>query len=538
MSGAEFAGILGVVVEVLVGEQPVLVSDQAVPGGPRRVELDLKLHVLGQGHEGSAHLLDQDLARLEQAVDIVEVAVSAVGDLLHLGVLEVPGAETEDREEGSALALPLDQAHHLGVAGGPDVEIAVGGEDDAIVPAVDPVLARNLVRQLESGAARRAATGPQVVQRGKNLALVAARRRWQHQTRRAGVNHDGHPVLRPQLIDQQREGLLEERQLVWGHHRSGDVEQEDEVGGRQVLGIDRFRVQSDSDEPVRTPPGSFPHLGGDREGVVAGNPAPIVGEVVDHLLDPHRVDRGPLAGLNEAPDVGIRRPVHVDREGGKGRCADQAEVVFPDMRVRLGVEFAQRGERKGRGRCSALPGFRFGCPHGLHLQKLDPGCRQRKVQLRRLSRSHRHQSALRGVADQLGGDPPRTRWDALQQVATRVIGQRDERRSLDRDLSARERLARVGVGHLARNGTHLRLGACRAGEGKRQDGEQSGERHPAGEHLGLHRSCLLWSCHYGRHPAGPERLPWTATSPLPRPVFGMIGQVFGVAPDHLGGEVV
>jgi hypothetical protein len=46
---ADFARVLGVVVEVFLLEHPVLVTDQPVRGNLRRVELDLDLDVLGDG---------------------------------------------------------------------------------------------------------------------------------------------------------------------------------------------------------------------------------------------------------------------------------------------------------------------------------------------------------------------------------------------------------------------------------------------------------------------------------------------------------
>ena len=59
MAGADLAGILGVVFEVLVGHDPVLVADQAELGHTCRVEVDLDFDVLGDGDQGRAHLLDQ-----------------------------------------------------------------------------------------------------------------------------------------------------------------------------------------------------------------------------------------------------------------------------------------------------------------------------------------------------------------------------------------------------------------------------------------------------------------------------------------------
>ena len=57
----DLAGVLGVVVEVLLVQEAVLVADQAVGRDLRGVELDLDLDVLGDRHQRRAHLLDQTL---------------------------------------------------------------------------------------------------------------------------------------------------------------------------------------------------------------------------------------------------------------------------------------------------------------------------------------------------------------------------------------------------------------------------------------------------------------------------------------------
>ena len=99
MAGADVAGVLRVVGEVLVAQQAVLVADQAIGPHARGIELHLELHVLRDRDQRAAHLLHEHLARLEQVVDVGVVAVPVVGELLHLRVLVVPHAEAEDGEE-------------------------------------------------------------------------------------------------------------------------------------------------------------------------------------------------------------------------------------------------------------------------------------------------------------------------------------------------------------------------------------------------------------------------------------------------------
>ena len=137
-----------------------------------------------------------------------------VGDLLHLRVLQVPGAEAENRQEDSALPLLLDEPDHLLVARCADVEVAVRRQDDAVVAAVDVVLARDLVGEPDSLPARGAAAGPELFQGGEDLLPGVSRRRGQNQPGGPGIDHDRHPVLGPELLDEERESLLEQRQLV------------------------------------------------------------------------------------------------------------------------------------------------------------------------------------------------------------------------------------------------------------------------------------------------------------------------------------
>ena len=61
---ADLAGVLGVIVEILVGHDPVFVADQAELSHFGRVEIHLDLDVLGDVHQRRAHFLDQHLVSL------------------------------------------------------------------------------------------------------------------------------------------------------------------------------------------------------------------------------------------------------------------------------------------------------------------------------------------------------------------------------------------------------------------------------------------------------------------------------------------
>ena len=118
-------------------------------------------------------LLDEHLARLVERVDVGVVAVAAVGELLQRRVLEVAHAEAEHGQEHArscALSsISRDQARPGSVDA--DVEVAVGGEDDAVDAALDEVsAAAMLVGQLDARAAVGRAARLQPVERARGSA--------------------------------------------------------------------------------------------------------------------------------------------------------------------------------------------------------------------------------------------------------------------------------------------------------------------------------------------------------------------------------
>src|SRR5690606_23507641 len=114
----------------------------------------------------------QDLARLQLAVDVGVVAVAVIGELLELAVLQVAHAESEHGEKRALLALLFDEPHHLRITGHADVEVAVGGEDDAIVAVADVVATRDIVREPDPGATRCRAPRLELIDCGKDTLLL------------------------------------------------------------------------------------------------------------------------------------------------------------------------------------------------------------------------------------------------------------------------------------------------------------------------------------------------------------------------------
>ncbi|MCY1295566.1 hypothetical protein D9M70_449120 [compost metagenome] len=116
-----------------------------------------------------------------------------------------------------------------------DVEVAVGGQQDAVDAVRDEALLRLLVGELDARLAGRRAAGAEPVDGGADLRLVAAGGGLEHHPRLAGVDHQGHLVLGAQLVDQQLQRALHQRQALGAVHRAGHVDQEHQVGRRQLV---------------------------------------------------------------------------------------------------------------------------------------------------------------------------------------------------------------------------------------------------------------------------------------------------------------
>ena len=109
------------------------------------------------------------------------------------------------------------------------------------------------------------AAGLEIFERGQNLLLVIAGRGRQRQAGGAGIDHDRDAIVLAQLLDEQAHRLLDQRQLVRRLHRTGDVDQENQVACRPLLVSDFPAFQSDPDEPMGRLPGAGRDLEVDRE---------------------------------------------------------------------------------------------------------------------------------------------------------------------------------------------------------------------------------------------------------------------------------
>ncbi|MEZ4334511.1 MAG: hypothetical protein R3F35_22380 [Myxococcota bacterium] len=168
MTRADPADILAIVVEVAVGEPPVLVPDRPIGADLPGIEFGLDLHVTCDGHERRARLVDQHPPRLRRRVAVGVVPVAVIGELFHAGIVEMAPAEGRSRQEDAALALRLGQIEELRTIGDPDVEVPVRREHDSIDPVRIEVAARDLIVEPDPLGACRRAAGLQAVEGRQN----------------------------------------------------------------------------------------------------------------------------------------------------------------------------------------------------------------------------------------------------------------------------------------------------------------------------------------------------------------------------------
>ena len=345
MAGADLAGILLVVVEVLGRELAALVAQQTVRRRLRRIELYLQLHVLRHRVHRAAELGHEHLFRLEDRIDERIVAVARVGETLHHAILVVAVPDAEHRKEHAAFALRLDEPHKLLGVADPDVEIAVRHQDHAVVRLLVEVLLRLLVRQLETFAARRAAAAPERVDDRKDLLLVLAGRRREAHLRAVRVGDDGDRILRTQLVHEHVHGRLEPIEPAMPSHRSRNIKQEHEIGGRQFLLGDALRLDADAEKLVRLRPRTLGQFAVHRDGNAALRLGIRIVEVVHILLKPHGILRRQTLQLREIPPHRrVARRIHVKPERRKRFAHNLHEFVLMEFRI----PFTPIGLRAGR----------------------------------------------------------------------------------------------------------------------------------------------------------------------------------------------
>ena len=197
----------------------------------------------------------------------------------------------------------------------------------------------------------------QAVDGGEDTLLLVAGGGRQHHPVRAGIDHQGHPVACAQLPHQERQGLLQERQLVRVPHGAGDIDEEDQVRRRQLFPGQIAGRKADAHQPVVAVEGTRPHLCAQGERFAALRPEIVVGKGVDHLLDAHRARGRQAAVLDKTTDIGVAGGVDIDAEGGQGIAGRVDEPGFlPEV-----VGFPVPGRRCGRGQQGRTDGLLVGC---------------------------------------------------------------------------------------------------------------------------------------------------------------------------------
>ena len=335
----DFARVLLVVIKVLRGEAAVLVAQEPVALDLGRIELDLHLHVLRDGHERAAELVHHHLLRLEDGVKKGVVAVPGIRQLLHVRILVIAAPDAQHRQEDAAFALRRDEVLQLLRRRNADVEVAVRHENDAVVRLLVEVLLRFCIGALDAVAARRAAARVQFVDDGPDRLLLAPRDGRQSHRRAVRVGDDRDMVLVPQLLDQHLKPLFGHFESVVPLHRPRNVDEEREVARREILLLHGLRLHAEPQQPVLRVPRTRGELAVDRNWLVALRLRIIILEIVDELLDPHRgLRRQALLVVDRAPHQRIARRVHVQSECRKRLALRTHELILR----KLGVSFGRR----------------------------------------------------------------------------------------------------------------------------------------------------------------------------------------------------
>ena len=170
-------------------------------------------------------------------------------------------ASAERGQRDPVVALALDHRdHRLGVRDA-DVEIAISGQQDAVDPALDIVVARDLIGKLEPGPARGRAASRKPLKRSSDFEFVAGG--FEHEARCASIDHDRHLVARAELTGKAGQRGLDQRQLVGARHRARDIDEKDEIGRWAGAAREIIAAQADAQQPGLRVPRCDRDIGGD-----------------------------------------------------------------------------------------------------------------------------------------------------------------------------------------------------------------------------------------------------------------------------------
>ena len=164
--------------------------------------------------EAGAHFFHHDFSGFQRRIDIGVIAVAAVCQTFHVIVPDVAGAEAENREIDSFVAFLFNEFFQFIRFGDSDVQIAVGGKEDAVVGAFAVILLRQLIGLLDAAFPVGAALRHKIVDCGGDGLFIAALYAVQDHFHSVCVGNNGDCIVLIQLIHQLQEGFLQKRKLV------------------------------------------------------------------------------------------------------------------------------------------------------------------------------------------------------------------------------------------------------------------------------------------------------------------------------------
>jgi len=110
-------------------------------------------------------------------------------------------------------------------------------------------------------------------------------------------------------------------------------DEENKIGGGQVVYGDFFSLQSNVDEFMLWIPGAIGHFGIDAERVFVYWLGIVVIEIVDHLFYPHGAGGRQAAIVDVAADIAVGGFVDIDGKSRQRVLCGGEELVFDDVGV-------------------------------------------------------------------------------------------------------------------------------------------------------------------------------------------------------------
>jgi len=229
-------------------------------------------------------------------------------------------------------------------AGDTHVEVTVGAKDHTVVSTPEHVFQRGAVGQFDASSTGCGTSSLKIIQGGDDLGFLISGGGWQHQSRCSGIDHDRYSILLPHVLHQQFHRFFHQWQLVGIIHRTGHVEQKDQIAGRRAGHIQVPALQADMHKVALLVPGADAHLGIDAEGMLAFGLRIVIAEIVDHFLGPDRVGGRKLILIEVATDGAIGSGIDVDGKGGQRLGERAVEDIGSNGAKLLGVPIFSRDQ--------------------------------------------------------------------------------------------------------------------------------------------------------------------------------------------------